>query len=92
MVDRPEDTGKLTKKEEMSKGISVSYTNVDGLLSKQLECVDYLRSVKPAIMCIVETKLRPNMEINWFEEGQYRLWRAGRVKKGRSGVMVMIRK
>ena len=92
MVDRPEDTGKLTKKEEVNKGISVSYTNVDGLLSKRLECVDYLRSVKLDIMCIVETKLRPNMEMNWFEEGQYRLWRSERVKRGGGGVLVMVRK
>ena len=92
MVDRREDPRTLTKKGEVSKGISVSYTNVDGLLSKRLECVDYLRSVKPDIMCIVETKLRPSMEMNWFEEGQYRLWRADRVNKGGGGVMVMIRK
>ena len=87
-----DNTQTETWKKETRNGISVSYTNVDGLLSKRLECVDYLRSVKPDIMCIVETKLRPNMEMNWFEEGQYRLWRADRVKKGGGGIMVMIRK
>ena len=59
--------GQIRKK----KDIRVSYTNIDGFLSKRLECMDHLRENKPDIMCIVETKLRPNIRVDWFGDGNY---------------------
>ena len=79
-------------KEKKKNGIRVSYTNIDGFLSKRLECMDYIRNKKPDIMCIVETKLRPNIETEWFEEGQYSLWRGDRVGRGGGGIMVLSKK
>ena len=85
VVDKSDTINRRTKEDRERKRmeIRVSYTNIDGFLSKRLECLDYLRSEKPDIMCIVETKLTPNVETDWFEEGQYSIWRGDRVEKKR---------
>ena len=92
VVDKREgvrdETGGLKKTEEY---IRVSYTNVDGFLSKRLECIDHLKSDKPDIMCIVESKLRPNIQIDWFGDG-YRIWRKDRANRDGGGIMVLTRK
>ena len=92
VVDKREgvrdETGGLKKTEEY---IRVSYTNVDGFLSKRLECIDHLKSDTPDIMCIVESKLRPNIQIDWFGDG-YRIWRKDRANRDGGGIMVLTRK
>ena len=65
MVDKQgeiNDTFTKAEKEKNKNEIRVSYTNIDGFLSKRLECIDYIRNKKPDIMCVMETKLRPNVE------------------------------
>ena len=43
-------------------------------------------------MCIVETKLTPNIELSWFEEGQHNIWRGDRIAKKGGGLLVLTRK
>ena len=71
--------------------IRVSYTNIDGLLSKRLECMDHLKRDKPDIMCIVETKLKSNVQLSWLVEG-YGIWKKDRVSRGGGDIMMLIRK
>ena len=95
VVDKPDrvnNTWTRSKKVEKRNEIRVSYTNIDGLLSKRLECMDYLRNSEPDIMCVVETKLRPEIKLDWFEEGRYKLWRSDRVEKGGGGILVLTKK
>ena len=40
-----------------SDRIEVMYTNIDGLIARKLELVDYLKEKKPEIVCLAETKL-----------------------------------
>ena len=61
--------------------LRVTYTFIDGLLSSMLEVRDYLKEKKPDVMCIVETKLREEMHVNFREEG-YNTWRRDRKDKG----------
>ena len=74
----------LKEEPKERKDMRISYTNIDGFLSKSLECMDYLEGDKPHIMCIlrVETKLRPNVQVDWFGDGSYGVWRKDRMKKG----------
>ena len=72
VVDQWEGTD-IEPKEQPKKrsDIRISYTNIDEFLSKRLKCIDYLGRDNPDIMCIVETKLRPNIELDWFDYGNY---------------------
>ncbi|MPC67007.1 hypothetical protein E2C01_061167 [Portunus trituberculatus] len=54
---------------EGGKKLRVTCTNIDGLLSSILKVRDYLKEKKPDIMCIVETKLRGEIHVNFKEEG-----------------------
>ena len=93
MVDQREGINDVSK-EQIGKGkdIRISYTNIDGFLSKRLECMDHLKEEKPDIMCIVETKLRPNIQVDWFGDGNYRMWRKDRVNKRGGGIIVLTKK
>ena len=55
-----------------SNKLKVAYTNVDGLLSSILEIKDYLSSQKPDIFCMLETKLKDEIQIN-FQQEEYRI-------------------
>ena len=59
------------------KDMRILYTNIVGFSSKRLECMDHQERDKPHIMCIlrVETNLRPNIQVDWFGDGNYGLWR-----------------
>ena len=95
VVDRThsvDNTQTKTWKKEIRSEIQVIYTNIDGFLSKRLECMDYLRKSEPDIMCVVETKLRPEIKLDWFDVRQYKLWRNDRKNKGGGGIMVFTRK
>ena len=61
------------------KYIRISYTNIDVFLSKRLECMDHLERDKPHR---VETKLRPNIQVDRSGDGNYGVWRKDRMKKG----------
>ena len=80
------------KREETRNGIQVSYTNINGFISKRLECMDYLQNNKPDIMCMVETKLRPGSPLEWFKEEPYKVWRNDRKEKEGGGIMVLTKK
>ncbi|MPC69835.1 hypothetical protein E2C01_064066 [Portunus trituberculatus] len=54
-----------------------------------LEVRDYLKKKKPDVMCIVETKLREEIHIDFKEVG-YNSWRRDRKDKGRGGVLIMV--
>lgn len=70
----------------------MTYTNIDGFLSKRLECMDYPRSSELDIMCVVETKFRPEIKLHWFDVRHYKLWRNDRKNKGGGGTMVFTKK
>ena len=71
------------------KYIRISYTNIDVFLSKRLECMDHLERDKPHR---VETKLRPNIQVDRSGDGNYGVWRKDRMKKGGGGMIVLTRK
>ncbi|MPC50209.1 LINE-1 reverse transcriptase [Portunus trituberculatus] len=54
--------------------------------------MDYLERDKPDIKCIVEMKLRPNIQVDWFGDGNYRLWRKDVKEKSEGGIIVLTRK
>ena len=43
-IDSEDITQTETWKKEIRNGFQVTYTNIDGFLSKRLECMDYLRN------------------------------------------------
>ena len=91
-TDGVNSTQTNTWKKVISNGIQVTYANIDGFLSKRLEFMDYLRNSEPDIMCVVETKLRPEIKLDWFDVRQYKLWRNDRKNKGGGGIMVFTKK
>ena len=42
------------------------YANVDGISSKRLEIADLLREKKPMVFCMVETKVRKEINLELF--------------------------
>ena len=93
VVDQWEGLNEVLKEEpKKRRDIRISYTNIDVFLSKRLECMDHLGKDKPDIMCIVETKLRPNLQLDWFGDGSYRVWRKDRMDKSGGGIIVLTRK
>ena len=94
MVDPKNKIGKekyKTRKIEGPDKITISYTNIDGLASKRLELVDYLREKKPDIICIAETKLRKDTIIQ-TDEYNYNIYRKERTTGKGGGVMMMVKK
>ena len=72
------------------KRLKLMYTNIDGVLSSRLELEDYLKEEKPEIVCLTETKLNDETNINFAKN--YNIWRRDRRGKGGGGTMVMIKK
>ena len=52
--------------------IKVMYTNIDGIISRKLELVDYLKEKKPQIVCLTETKLCEEFQTN-IENDNYNI-------------------
>ena len=67
--------------------LKVMYTNIDGLLARKLELIDYIREKKPKVICLTETKLSPDIRIILTEK--YNIWRKDRKQKGGGGVMIL---
>ena len=75
MVDPGERERPLSRTNKERKSvIMISYTNIDGLVSKRLELLDYLREKKPDIMCIVETKLTEDINLILDEKCNYNIY------------------
>ena len=71
--------------------LKVMYTNIDGLLSGVLELKDYLEVNRPEVVCLAETKLKQEVQLNFKNEG-YNIWRRDRKDKGGGGVLIMVKK
>ena len=80
------------KKGERGEKLKTAYTNVNGLISAQVELNDYLREYAPDVMGITETKLNDNIEMNNLGEGRYNVWLRNRKEKQGGGVMILVRK
>ena len=64
--------------------------NIDGIISRKLELIDYLKEKKPEIVCLAETI--PCEEIqNNIENDNYNIWRKDRKDKKGGGMMLMIK-
>ena len=70
--------------------LKIMYTNVDGLISSLLELKDYLRTSKPDVVGIVETKLKEEIKVDFTKEG-YNTWRRDRKGMGGGGVMLLVK-
>ena len=68
------------------------YSNVDGLISKKLELKDTIQEKNPDIICITETKLKPESTIETLGLDNYNIWRKERTCKDGGGVMIMTKK
>ena len=85
-----EDTTDTGASRGRSKKLSVAYTNIDGLLSSVLEVRDYLKEKRPDVMCIVDTKIKNEINASFINEG-YESWRRDRKEKGGGGVLILVR-
>ena len=70
--------------------MTMLYTNIDGLLSSRLELKDCLKELKPAIVCLTETKLYDAVKLD--VDHNYNVWRRDRVGKSGGGIMIMTSK
>ena len=68
------------------------YSNVDGLTSKKLELTDTIQEKNPDIICITETKLKPESTIESLGLDNYNIWRKDRTHKEGGGVMITTKK
>ena len=73
--------------DEKSSKLKITYTDVDGLLSNMPEIKHYSHIHKPDVFCMVETKLKEKIHIDFQQEG-YKIWRRDRKGKG-GGVLIM---
>ena len=64
-------------------------TNIDEIIARKLELVDYLKEKKPEIVCQAETKLCEDIQTN-IKNDNYNIWRKDR-KDNKGGVMLMIK-
>ena len=73
-----------------SDEIKVMYTNIDGIISRKLELIDYLKEKKPEIVWLTETKLCEEIQTN-IENDNYNIQRKDRKDKKGGGVLLMIK-
>ena len=55
-----------------SDEINIMYTNIDGIISRKIELVDYLKEKKPENICPTETKLCEEIQTN-IENDNYNI-------------------
>ena len=72
--------------------LKIIYTNVDGIISKRLELTDMLREKKPMVFCMVETKVKKEIDLELFGWKDYNIWRKDRVGKFGGGVCILVHK
>ena len=75
---------------QVSDEIKVIYTNIDGIISRKLELVHYLKEKKPEIVCLTETKVCEEIQTN-IENDHYNIWRKDRKDKKDARVILMIK-
>ena len=68
------------------------YTNADGLCSKLPELKDQIKVKNPDVICITETKLKPNITDEALGLERYNIWRKERTNKEGGGIMIMAKK
>ena len=61
---------KVVHSKEKEKEWLISYTNINGIVSILSEIIDYLRTKKPDIFSLLETKLNDSEDVP-VGEGQY---------------------
>ena len=73
---------RIERKQTVSKTIiSLMYTNADGLCSKLPELKDQIKVKNPDVICITETKLKPNTTDEALGLEHYNIWRKERTNK-----------
>ena len=70
--------------------LKVIYTNVDGISSKRLEITDMLKEKKPMIFCMVETKVKKEVNLELFGWEGYNILRKDRAHKFGGGVCILV--
>ena len=70
----------------------VSYTNINGVLSSQLELNYYIKEKKPDIIGLVETKLYGSETLIELGDQEYNMWKRNRSGKMGGGVMMLVKK
>ena len=69
--------------------LKVLYTNTDGLISKKLELNDLISERKPDVICLTDTKLLKDIEVDLLGWSKYNVWRRDRKHKSGGGVCIM---
>ena len=72
-----------------SDELKVMYTNIDGIITRKLELVDYLQEKKPEIVCLTETKLCEEIQTN-IENNNYNIWRKDKKDKKGGGLIFFL--
>jgi hypothetical protein len=66
------------------------YTNAEGLFSKRDEFTTLVDSIKPGIVCVSETHLKPGDTNDFWSPRNYTTFRADRVNRAKGGVLICI--
>ena len=82
----------MVHRQEGGRALTVSYSNVNGLISGLDELNDYLKENKPDIMGIVEMKLTDQVLSTCIGNEEYNTWTRNRKEKQGGGVMFLTRK
>ena len=91
-MERPEPY-RIKRNQAPSKTIiSLMYTNADGLCSKLPEIKDQIKVKNPDVICITETKLKPDIADEALGLEHYNIWRKERTNKEGGGIMIMAKK
>ena len=70
--------------------LNLIFSNVDGICSKRLEITDMLREKKPMVFCMVETKVKKEINLDLFGWEGYNIWRKDRKHKFGGGVCILV--
>ena len=70
--------------------MKVIYTNVDGICSKRLEITDMLKEKEPMVFCMVETKVKKEINLELFGWEGYNIWRKDRANKFGGGICILV--
>ena len=83
--------GRVTQEGEKKRdgSMKVIYSNVDGVISKDIEIRDMLTEKQPKIVCMSETKLTSNNSSHVLGWKGYKAWREDRKGKPGGGVLIL---